>query len=313
MIFLESFDRIKPMGTVFIFFLVTLLIIWLIFLYSVRIYWLVRIYKSMKPKRCPVDLKGFSQWECRSLEFHVERRHRLFQSVLLKKKKRKQLPPFTLKATLVNPSGNSLLVYCHKEGESREKALLQCREFIERGWAVLTYDQRAHGESEGTSFTFGYCESEDLATILEELTKERRFKEIALYGVCTGSTTALLTLQRFPHVSFVIGEEPITTFCESISWELKNRRFFPVIIELVIEYLLRQCELFFELPLREICPLYGAINHPQVEVIFLATTKKSKEMAQRILENRPPDSITSMVDSHDALQQLILKKLGSNP
>src|SRR5215208_1920159 len=54
------------------------------------------------------------------------------------------------------------LVYLHGIADNRTSALGVIQHFGRRGFDVVAYDSRAHGESEGQACTYGFFEKHDL-------------------------------------------------------------------------------------------------------------------------------------------------------
>jgi uncharacterized protein len=83
-------------------------------------------------------------------------------------------------------------------------------QYRRRGWAVLSIDLRAHGESEGTKRTMGVLESQDLGLWVSLLVDEYGASNITIHGVSMGATTALMyAMQKsgIPHeVSGIISD-----------------------------------------------------------------------------------------------------------
>ena len=292
----------KEMGTAFILFCVFLLFIWLIFLYSVRMYWFFRIVKATKRSKLRSCSSSFSQEDENggvSVEFSVRRRHSAFKSVLIKRKKHRREEMLTLRGTLLNPESDKLLVFVHKEGLDRRQAAEKCRLFAENGWSVLAFDQRAHGKSDGKRSTLGYCESEDLARIAGEAAGEKKYRSVGFYGVGCGAAAALLSLDRAPQVDFVIAEDVYPSYVEYLRFLIRKRRILRRIDGLIIDFLLRNCEKYLGLPLRDLCPLYAAMNHPETALYLTAGGTMPLTLIKRIEENRPPSSETVFCGSPD--------------
>lgn len=297
------------MGTAFILFCVFLFLGWLCFLYSVRLYRFFRIAKAMRPvppkRRQPSAAFGESaaaNGECRPVEFTVRKRHSAFKSVLLKRKKHRHEEMLTLRGEFLNPDGPRLLIFVHEEGRSRSQVREKCRPFIESGWAVLAYDQRAHGASDGKRFTLGYCESEDLARIAGEVTAEKKYRSVGFYGVGCGAAAALLALDRSPKIDFIVAEDVWPSYTELIQFRIRRSRLLRRFDSLILEFLLRNCEKYLGLPLRDMCPLYAAINHSETALYLIAGGKVAPILMKRIAENRLPEADTHLFFSKEEAQ-----------
>ena len=268
-------------------------------MYSVRLYCIVKATKRSKLRSCSSSFSQEDENGGVSVEFSVRRRHSAFKSVLVKRKRRKAEPPLTLRGALLNPESEKLLVFIHKEGGDRRQAAEKCRLFAENGWAVLAFDQRAHGESDGKRSTLGYCESEDLASVLNETVAVRKPKTVGCYGISCGAAAALLSLDRAPQVDFVIAEDVYPSYVEYLRFLIRKRRILRRIDGLIIDFLLRNCEKYLGLPLRDLCPLYAAMNHPETALYLTAGGTMPLTLIKRIEENRSPSSETVFCGSPD--------------
>ena len=72
--------------------------------------------------------------------------------------------------------------------------------FLARGFDVLAYDSRAHGESTGNACTYGYHEKHDLSRVLDHV----KAGPIVLFGTSLGGAVALQTAAEDSRVSAVV-------------------------------------------------------------------------------------------------------------
>jgi len=101
--------------------------------------------------------------------------------------------------------------YVYSDRRLRLDASVPCPFTVERlvarlvSWSnVVTYDQRAHGESEGRRSTFGYGEGEDIQKVIDYLVERRGAKKIALVGWSLGGSAAILEAANDPRVAAVV-------------------------------------------------------------------------------------------------------------
>src|SRR5437867_3160186 len=68
-----------------------------------------------------------------------------------------------------NASGarRGTLVYLHGTADNRASGTGVIERFGKRGFDVVAYDSRAHGESDGEACTYGFFEKRDLARVLD--------------------------------------------------------------------------------------------------------------------------------------------------
>jgi len=79
------------------------------------------------------------------------------------------------------------VVYLHGVADNRGSAVGVADHFLARGFDVIAYDSRAHGESGGDVCTYGFYEKEDLRRVLDRVTA----KPVILMGVSLGAAIAL--------------------------------------------------------------------------------------------------------------------------
>lgn len=297
------------MGTAFILFCVAATLLWLVFLYSVRLYWFLQIVKAMRPRQLPNAVESTAVAGDRlPAAFTVCKRHSSFHSVLLKRKKRRRAEEMlTLRGDLWQGDGKRLLVFVHEEGRNRSQMFEKCRPFLENGWAVLAFDQRAHGLSDGKRFTLGYCESEDLAAVVEQVAADEKYRTIAFYGVGCGAAATLLALDRSPKIDFIIAEDVWASYTELLQFRIRRNRLLRRLDSLILDFLLRNCEKYLAMPLRDLCPLYAAVNHPETALYLLNGGKLPLILMKRIEENRLPEAETKLLLSAAEIQDAVEK------
>jgi uncharacterized protein len=80
-----------------------------------------------------------------------------------------------------------LIVYLHGSSDNRRSGLGIAARLGPRGYDVLAYDSRAHGESDGTACTYGFYEKGDLVAALDAVGA----KSAILFGASLGAAVAL--------------------------------------------------------------------------------------------------------------------------
>lgn len=95
------------------------------------------------------------------------------------------------------------LVYLHGVADNRMSGAGAVERFVSRGFDVIAYDSRAHGESQGDACTYGFFEKEDLRHVLAAVDAG----PIVLFGTSLGAAVALQEAARNPRVSAVVGAE----------------------------------------------------------------------------------------------------------
>lgn len=95
------------------------------------------------------------------------------------------------------------LIYLHGIADNRTSAKGVIERFTKRGFEVVAYDSRAHGESEGHVCTYGFFERQDLHRVLDALDSG----PIVLVGTSLGAAVALQEAAEDPRITAVIGAE----------------------------------------------------------------------------------------------------------
>jgi pimeloyl-ACP methyl ester carboxylesterase len=118
----------------------------------------------------------------------------------------------TLKGWFFPASGRAekprpLLVYLHGSADNRRSGIGLAQRFGPRGYDVLTYDGRAHGESGGAACTYGVHEKHDLVAALDAVGAH----ETVLFGSSLGAAVALQAAPLDPRVRGVIAQSSFST------------------------------------------------------------------------------------------------------
>ncbi len=114
-----------------------------------------------------------------------------------------------LKGWLFRAAGErrGTIVYLHGSADNRASVGGVAKRYVPRGYDVLAYDSRAHGESTGDACTYGYYEKRDLGKAIDSL----NVPEVAVLGVSLGGAVALQAAAEEPRVSRVVA---ISTFSD---------------------------------------------------------------------------------------------------
>ncbi len=100
-------------------------------------------------------------------------------------------------------SPKATLIYLHGVSDNRASAGGFLDHFRRRGFDVVAYDSRAHGESGGEAATFGCFEKKDLRHVLDTL----RPGPVILVGSSLGAAVALQTAALDPRITAVVAAE----------------------------------------------------------------------------------------------------------
>jgi pimeloyl-ACP methyl ester carboxylesterase len=95
------------------------------------------------------------------------------------------------------------LVYLHGIADNRTSGAGVIERFGKRGFDVVAYDSRAHGESDGDACTYGFFEKQDLGRVLDTVGAE----PILLLGTSLGAAVALQQAAVDTRISAVVAAE----------------------------------------------------------------------------------------------------------
>jgi len=100
-------------------------------------------------------------------------------------------------------TSRALVVYLHGVADNHTSARGVIAHLLQRGFDVVAYDSRAHGESGGDSCTYGFYEKDDLRAVIDGVGAER----VVLIGASLGAAVALQEAGRDPRVAAVVAAE----------------------------------------------------------------------------------------------------------
>jgi pimeloyl-ACP methyl ester carboxylesterase len=92
------------------------------------------------------------------------------------------------------------VVFLHGIGDNRASSLELAERLVPRGFDVVAFDGRAHGESTGDTCTYGFREKRDLSLVLDQLGASR----VLLVGCSLGAEIALQAAAEDPRVVGVL-------------------------------------------------------------------------------------------------------------
>lgn len=134
-----------------------------------------------------------------------------------------------------NKNSRTVAILCHGyRGTAYRDFSGGAKEVIEMGYNVILIDERAHGQSEGHSITFGIREVEDLISWVK-YAKERFGEDIklVLIGISMGGATVLMASDKVGKAK-IIADAPYTSpkimLSETIkSIKLPVKIFYPIL------------------------------------------------------------------------------------
>src|SRR3989339_670134 len=106
------------------------------------------------------------------------------------------------------------IIICHGWGTNKSDVLSSTIFFLKRGFNLLYFDFRNHGESGGNKSSLGKLESQDLISAVNFLKtkKKQQSEKIGIYGVSMGASVAIIATALDKRISAVISASPFSSF-----------------------------------------------------------------------------------------------------
>jgi uncharacterized protein len=111
------------------------------------------------------------------------------------------------------------IVYLHGVADNRASVVGIAMRYVPRGYDVVTYDSRAHGDSTGDACTYGYYEKRDLIKVIDAL----EVPAVAVIGISLGAAVALQAAAEDARIGRVVG---ISTFSDLRTVASERAPFF---------------------------------------------------------------------------------------
>jgi dipeptidyl aminopeptidase/acylaminoacyl peptidase len=180
----------------------------------------------------------------------------------------------TLAGWLIKPSeetpGLPAIIICHGLGANRsdftDLAVLLSR----RGYWVLTFDFRAHGDSGGSRSSLGHHEQKDVAAALAYLSARPGIdrERIGIFGFSLGGSTAILAAARSGRFAAVVADSAFTSLRDQAREAVTgfyHLPSFPFVNLSVLGY-----ELYFQTSVKNVAPESVVGNISPVPLFIVA-------------------------------------------
>lgn len=114
------------------------------------------------------------------------------------------------------------VIYLHGVADNRGSASSIIRRYTAKGFDVIAYDSRAHGESDGSLCTYGYFEKDDLRRVVDAV----EHRPIVLIGNSLGAAVAIQAAAGDSRIAAVVAAETFsdlrTVASERAPWALTD-------------------------------------------------------------------------------------------
>ncbi|KKI93074.1 hypothetical protein WQ54_06090 [Bacillus sp. SA1-12] len=168
---------------------------------------------------------------------------------------------YLLKGSLIEPHGtNRYIILCHGVTVNRLNSVKYMNLFIQKGWNVLIYDHRRHGESGGKTTSYGHYEKFDLQSIVHWLKQEAGDSIVlGIHGESMGAVTTLLYAGMVEDgADFYIADCPFSELEAQLLYRLKAE--FKIPSFLVMPIAKPFVQLRDRYSLKEVSPINSVVN-----------------------------------------------------
>jgi pimeloyl-ACP methyl ester carboxylesterase len=119
-----------------------------------------------------------------------------------------------------NP-GFPVIIFCHGLNRSLIELLERAGEAYKRGYSVVLFDFRNHGESDRAHTTLGILESQDVGAASQFVRMKAPGQPQLLWGVSMGAATALLAVRDYGGFAGVVSDSAFPSFRETIEHHVR--------------------------------------------------------------------------------------------
>jgi pimeloyl-ACP methyl ester carboxylesterase len=120
-------------------------------------------------------------------------------------------------------SGDSsmpVIIFVHGLNRSRLELLERGAESNRRGYGVLLFDLRNHGESGKAYTTIGILESRDVCAASKFVKEKAGSRPQILWGVSMGASSAILAAKQCPGFAAIVSDSSFLSFRETVAHHL---------------------------------------------------------------------------------------------
>ncbi|MCA1030624.1 alpha/beta hydrolase [Bacillus timonensis] len=169
-------------------------------------------------------------------------------------------------------SRHKFMIICHGVTVNKLNSIKYMKLFLERGWNVIVYDHRRHGQTGGKTTSYGHYEKFDLETVVHWV-KNQFGHDITLgiHGESMGAVTTLLYAGMIEDgASFYIADCPFSDFEAQLRYRLKVEYNIPSILIMPIANLFLKIRDGYSL--KDISPL-SVVKYIKKPVLFIHSSK----------------------------------------
>jgi fermentation-respiration switch protein FrsA (DUF1100 family) len=121
-----------------------------------------------------------------------------------------------LAAWYTPPRKGVVILLAHGYGDNRPEWIYAL--LVKKGYGVLSWDARAHGESGGDISTIGYLEVLDVKAALKYALSQPGVEHIGAWGGSMGAATLIRAAAIFPEIEAVFADSSFATLDEEVNY-----------------------------------------------------------------------------------------------
>lgn len=121
-----------------------------------------------------------------------------------------------LSAWYTPPKNGAVILLAHGYGDNRPEWVYEM--LAKKGYGVLAWDARAHGESDGKISTIGYLEVLDVKAALDYALAQPNVKHIGAWGGSMGAATLIRATARFPQIEALFVDSSFDTLDDEFNF-----------------------------------------------------------------------------------------------
>src|ERR1051325_315841 len=114
-----------------------------------------------------------------------------------------------------------VIIFFHGLNRSRVEMLERAADANRRGYGVLLFDLRNHGESDRAYTTIGIFESRDVCAASRFVRQQAERRPQIVWGVSMGASSAILAAKQCPGFAAIISDSSFLSFRDTIGHHLK--------------------------------------------------------------------------------------------
>jgi len=208
-------------------------------------------------------------------------------------------------------SENPTLIFVHGIGSLRsgDNAVDLASQLVDRGFNLLLFDLRGHGNSGGDQISGGYFEQDDILGAFDFLVHRGIPSEgIGVIGFSMGAGTAILALVEEPAIHALVADSPYAKASDLLAQETARKTVFPEwISHIFLPTVKIMARAFYGIDIGALVPEEAAklLSYPILVIHGMSDTRIPYDHGVRVHKEAHPKSIIWLVPDVDHVDAFI--------